>query len=270
MKKVFLSFIACLLVGVITIVMWTGSAYGRRVSPVKNPPGCQKNLEMCSNDLGICEADLAGCEADCQIFPGDGQDNNPPLDFGLPDHGPALSYTNNLDGTVTDNNTGFMWEEKTGTRGTWIDCTDATVCPNPHHVNNRYTWTDTGDSDETDPDGTLFNVFLDQLNNACDGDSTISCSSEADCGPDGPCGFAGFRDWCIPNAKKLQSIVDYGVVLATIDPTFGATQWYAYWSSTTSASNPIKAWAVDFALGGVGIGDKADDFIFARAVRPCM
>src|SRR3972149_9339876 len=69
-------------------------------------------------------------------FPGDGAGD-----------GPALSYTDNGDGTFTDNNTKFMWEIKDQSGGV-------------HDVDNTYTWTDTVDADNTDPDGTLFTVFL--------------------------------------------------------------------------------------------------------------
>lgn len=134
---------------------------------------------------------LMGMES---CFPGDGFPN--PDVFGLSGHGPALSYTDNGDGTVTDDNTGVMWEMKAGSVGTPVDRTDATVCPDPHNVNNRYTWTDQGDGDITDPDGTLFTVFLPQLNDVAGGG--------ANC-------FAGYCDWCIPNVKRLQSIVDYAM-----------------------------------------------------------
>lgn len=211
---------------------------------------------------------LMGMES---CFPGDGQDNNPPLDFGLPDHGPPLSYIDNGDGTATDKNTGFMWEIKTGTPGTPVNCLDPDTpmgsCPDPHNVNNRYKWSDTG----SDPDGTLFTLFLERLNNACDGDPTISCDSDADCGSDGPCGFAGYRDWCAPNVKRLQSIVDYGVDDPSIDSTFpGPTQPTDHWSSTTFAAStePTNAWTVYFGTGSVNNATKTAP-LFARAVRPC-
>jgi len=60
-------------------------------------PACQARLETCTTNLGICETDLAVCQAEPNVvFPGDGVD------------GPALSYHNNFDGTVTDNNTLLM------------------------------------------------------------------------------------------------------------------------------------------------------------------
>jgi hypothetical protein len=98
-------------------------------------------------------------------------------------------------------------------------------------VNNVYTW------DET------ITVFLDTLNNTCDGDGTKRCTRTKDCKGigSGKCGYAGRHDWRIANIKELQSIVDYGTHNPAIDPTFpGATAVYSrdnvlpyYWSSTS-------------------------------------
>jgi hypothetical protein len=142
-------------------------------------------------------------------FPGDGAGD-----------GPELSYTDNGDGTFTDNNTKFMWEIKDESGGV-------------HDVDKTYSWT-LDDGDLTDPDGTLFTEFLDKLNNKCDGDETTPCATNRDCAGigNGKCGLAGRRDWCIPNVKKLQSIVDYG----TFSPAKsfpGSTKALFYWSATT-------------------------------------
>jgi hypothetical protein len=48
-----------------------------------------------------CQVDDSGCFCTPgAVFPGDGVD------------GPALSYTDNMNGTFTDNNTLLMWEVK--------------------------------------------------------------------------------------------------------------------------------------------------------------
>jgi len=89
------------------------------------------DLGVCTADLTQAQADLAACQAQQAVFPGDGVD------------GPALSYTDNGDGTVTDNNTLLMWEKKDTAGGI-------------HDVNNAYDWNNS------------FAVFLAALNtNPC-------------------------------------------------------------------------------------------------------
>ncbi|MGB7291216.1 MAG: DUF1566 domain-containing protein [Thermodesulfobacteriota bacterium] len=194
---------------------------------------------------------LMGMES---CFPGDGYPN--PDAFGVSGHGPALSYTDNGDGTFTDNVTKWRWEIKTD---------DDSV----HDVDNTYQWSDTG----TDPDGSLFDVFLHTLNNTCDGEGVTDCDGDQDCAAGEKCGFAGFRDWCIPNVKRLQSIVDYSTCNGCDSDTAassvpGETFGSSYWSSTTLAGNTSNAWFVNFNNGPVDFNDKDRDFR-ARAVRPC-
>src|SRR5262249_10894381 len=69
---------------------------------------CTTSLNTCAVDkatlqtsINTCQTDLAAClEEPPAVLPGDGVT------------GAILSYTNNGDGTVTDNNTGLMWEVK--------------------------------------------------------------------------------------------------------------------------------------------------------------
>jgi len=207
-------------------------------------PQCLLKLHQCSEALDTRKADLAACQAEPNaVFPGDGAG-----------HGAALRYTDNGDGTATDNNTMLMWEVKDNNGGV-------------HDVDNRYTWSAGG----TIVDGTLFTVFLDTLNNKCDGDETTTCTSKADCVAigNGKCGHAGFRDWRIPHIKELQSIVDYGVASPgpLIDPTFpGLTIAQNYWSSTELAGNPSNAWIVIFDFGHVLNSPKTFP-LWGRAVR---
>ena len=70
------------------------------------------------------------------IFPGDGYDY--PVDWAVGiDHGPALSYTDNGDGTFTDNNTQLVWEKK--------DNVDGSV----HNVGNMYQWSSSDEASRT-------------------------------------------------------------------------------------------------------------------------
>src|SRR5712692_6064603 len=73
---------------------------------------------------------------------------------------PQPRFVDNSDGTITDNQTGLMWEKKTGTLGNATLCLDPTDCPNPHDVNNAYIWTNIFIPGDTAPDGSLFTNFL--------------------------------------------------------------------------------------------------------------
>jgi len=165
--------------------------------------------------------------------------------------GTSCRYLDNGDGTVSDLNTGLMWEQKTGTVGT----------PNPsdvHNVNNTYSWC-INDSDNCDtasdlPDGTAFTTFLYGVNGgtSSDGTSTSGC-------------FANHCDWRLPLIEELAGILDFGApgcgyptyTGPCIDPTFpGPTQAAGYWSATTYAPPPVSdeedAWGVEFGGGGGG------------------
>lgn len=80
--------------------------------------------------------------------------------------------------------------------------------------------------------------------------------------------LGGYDDWRLPNAKELQSIVDYKRSVApAIDSTFFPnTQPSTYWSSTTHADQTGLAWRVEFTSGNIGFEDKSFYF-YARAVR---
>lgn len=209
-------------------------------------PVCQAKLETCKTKLETCETDLAACMAQpTVVFPGDGAG-----------HGAALTYTDNGDGTATDNNTLLVWELKDDAGGV-------------HDVDNTYSWSSTG----TAADGTLFTVFLNALNNTCGGAGVTDCTAAGDaaCGA-GVCGLAGHRDWHIPHIKELQSIVDYGQFNLAIDPAFpGAISPNSifpafYFSFTEYFANPMLAWAIVFNTGNVGAAGK-NLAHYGRAVR---
>ncbi len=160
--------------------------------------------------------------------------------------GAALSYTDNGDGTVTDNNTGLMWEKKDGNGGSI------------HYWENQYTFS----PGTNEMEGTIVTTFLATLN-----------AGE---------GFAGHTDWRIPNYKELMGILDLGVASPAVHAAFytpgctscadvtlmtcSCTTHATYWSSTTFVADGNKAWSVDFSLGTVSYGNKWINR-FARAVR---
>jgi hypothetical protein len=207
---------------------------------------CPAQLATCRDELATCRAQPGG-----QRFPASGQTTSyGPGSDGAVRAGGALSYTDNGDGTITDHNTGLMWEKKDDSGGI-------------HDKDNTYTWWG-GVTPGYLMDGTMVTVFLNTLNTP-------------------PC-FAGHCDWRIPNVKELQSIVDYEIPFP--DPTVhtafhntnctpgctvttcSCTQSFYYWSSTTCRFTPSSAWYVFFG-GGIVFsygGLKTNDF-YVRAVR---
>ncbi len=161
-------------------------------------------------------------------------------------------YVDNGDGTVTDHQTGLMWEKKTGTPGgNHLACVSDS-CTDPHDVNNMYFWAPPG---TWAPPSLEFRDYLERLNDLKspnDGTST-------------PC-FANHCDWRLPTIGELRSILSapYPTCSASpcIDPTFGPTQ-DTYWSST--AYYPNAAMTVSFREGYVSNTKAAIGFV--RAVR---
>ena len=170
-------------------------------------------------DLQACQLALEACEAEpIAVFPGDGVD------------GPALNYTDNGDGTITDNNTLLMWEKKVAGGGLGTCLTDL------HGVDSECSWAEaTG--------------------------AWIAAINAANLG--------GHNDWRLPNVKELQSIVDYSKAFPgpTVASSFpGVTGADDYWSSTTLVGNSLTARSVNFGDGGVN-GDMKINSLRVRAVR---
>lgn len=198
----------------------------------------------------------------------------PGSDGGL-QKGVSRSFTDNGDGTITDNRTGLMWEKKDRSGG----INDGTIPTSEMEVVarelkeqrtthgasyiNTYTWCKVlGTKCEHQGDsmnGSMVTTFLAALNDGA--------------------GFAGHTDWRIPNVRELQTIVDYENWNPAVDTVFNVhcepgctvltcscTQPSLYWSSTTCRKLPDQAWAVYFGNGGLDIMAK-DKELYVRAVR---
>jgi len=201
------------------------------------------------------QASMPASSCGSSTFPATGQKTSfpppqkltdaPVRDDGLVRAGGALSYQNNGDGTITDLNTGLMWEQK---------IRDIVGGEGLHHVGRVFPW------DSAAP--TIWD-WLEGVNT------------------EGGTGLGGHNDWRIPNVKELQSIVDYGTFNPAVDVAFNnnpgmlatcsvaecsRTASSFYWSATTFAGNPAVAWVVHFFSGNVNFDLKGNTLV-VRAVR---
>lgn len=206
---------------------------------------CNGSLTSCTTALGTCPGDLATCQATPQgqirrtgqttcydaagtviACAGTGQDGE--LQKGL-----TLSYTDNGDGTITDNRTGLVWEKLSD---------DGSI----HDWDNTYTWTDAFSIKIASLNSSMFAGHSDwRLPNR------FELESAADLRSADPAVDPVFNTGCAPGCTVL---------------TCSCTQQNVYWPSNSYKNIPSQAWVVNFGDGGVGIRSKTNTFN-VRAVR---
>jgi len=141
--------------------------------------------------------------------------------------GTARSYTDNGDGTITDNATGLIWEKLTD---------DGTI----HHWDDIYTWAD------------AFAVKITALN-------TVPCFA-------GHCDWRlpNVNELqTLVDYGRFSPAIDP----VFNNGTDSFTQSAGCWSSTTIATTSDFAWGVFFFNGGMGADSKTDNVDCVRAVR---
>jgi len=154
---------------------------------------------------------------------------------------PNPRFANNGDGTVTDKLTGLIWLQNANCAETELDWVTA------------FTYVA-----ELNTSGTMDG-------NNC-GDTSNSGSFQT--------------DWRLPNSKELFSLVNAEYEAPALSNAAGTGQWAEddafsadiedgeYWSSTTAAGEPDRAWGVSFSEGFLSYLVKTNDTDrFAWAVR---
>jgi hypothetical protein len=208
-------------------------------------PDYAGELVSCGADLTTCEGDLATCEAQPQgkapktgqttcydtqgsviACAGTGQD-------GETQNGLARSFTDNGDGTITDNNSGLMWEKLSD---------DGSI----HDKDTTYSWANAFASKVATLNGTSFAGYDDWRV-----PSVAELETLKNFGAYSPAVYSTFNTDC---------------VAACTVATCSCTQSGYYWSSTTFRSAPANAWHVSH-IGGATDGSLKTSGLYVRAVR---
>ncbi len=186
------------------------------------PPTCQQfpatGQTTCWNSTGT----VITC-------PGTGQDGDIKA-------GAALSYTDNGDGTITDNNTGLMWAKKD----------DNNAAP-LHYQDTLYTWADAFAVHIAGLNAGAFATYTDwRLPNVKELQSIVNYENV------NPAVSPAFNTGCAASCTVL---------------TCSCTVASFYWASSSFANGPAFAWGVFFSDGSVDTGNKSVILVFVRAVR---
>jgi len=141
---------------------------------------------------------------------------------------PNPRFTDNSDGTVTDNLTGLIWLKQAD-------------------YNSIASGGQTGTAN--------WNTAVDFCKELKDGDCGLTDSSSA-------------GEWRLPNVKELQSLIHYeydtpavpntaGTGQLTPDDPFTEVQSDYYWSSTTYSASTSSSWSVRMSDGRINGGNKS-------------
>jgi Protein of unknown function (DUF1566) len=141
---------------------------------------------------------------------------------------PSPRFTNNNNGTVTDNLTGLIWLLKANVLGTtsagagavsWAAALTYVVELNTSGMMNSFSAGDTSNTGNTHQ-----------------------------------------TDWRLPNLRELQSLIDYSKynpALPAPRPFTGIQPYDSYWSSTTAEGSPGSAWSLSMSYGLISYDGKA-------------
>jgi hypothetical protein len=145
--------------------------------------------------------------------------------------GVACRFGDNGDDTVTDFDTGLMWEKKTGA-----------------NVFMSATW------------GDAMGNFI----SSCNGKSADGLTLGSGCSV-----YHDWRVPTVVELETILDVnaVGCGSGAPCIDPIFGLTLPYQHWSSTTTSFSNNQAWYVEFFDGFVSDDAKLSDLSTVRAVR---
>ncbi|SRR6266480_916450 len=179
-----------------------------------------------SGGLPQCRKQLSACRAGAQAFPATGQTTcwnsggaviscTGTGQDGDIQAGAALSYTDNGDGTITDNNTRLMWEKKS---------LDNTI----HDQNTIYTWDNAFAVHVAGLNTANFAGHTDwRLPNVKELQSILNLENF------GPAVSSEFNTGCVAGCTACS-----------------CTASSIYWSSSTTSANPVFAWFVEFSAAG--------------------
>jgi len=157
---------------------------------------------------------------------------------------PTPRFSDNSNGTVTDNLTGLIWLAN-------ANCTETVGGVIKNSEEGRLSWSNA----------------ITWSNNLAGGDCGLTDSSEA-------------GNWRLPNLFELESLRALQYFAPAFSNDAGTGKWAEdatstfsnvqrrYWSSTTAASNTNEAFYVDFYYPLVGVNSKDDTSVNNRYVWP--